>query len=109
MTFSAFYVSLGSLSFQTYRSAPKIAGFSTPQGPITRKTARAVALPSAVLSRSQAVDQPLRIAIVGALGKGWAHARALQSLRGATLSAVVDRAPEANQVAVELDVPFYNS
>ncbi len=55
------------------------------------------------------MDQPLRIAIVGALGKGWTHARALQGLRGATLSAVVDRAPEANQVAVELDVPFYNS
>ena len=51
------------------------------------------------------MDELLRIAVVGALGKGKAHAKALQGLRGATLSAVVDRAPEANQVAVELDVP----
>src|SRR5947209_7565149 len=51
----------------------------------------------------------MRIAVVGALGKGKSHAAAIRSVRGAVLSAIVDRDPDAAAVAAELGVPFFRS
>src|SRR5260221_14582496 len=50
----------------------------------------------------------LRVAVIGALGKGKSHAQALRVTRGASLAALVDPAPQAGALAAELDVPLFS-
>jgi len=49
----------------------------------------------------------VRIAIVGAMGKGGAHARMLAKMECAVLTAIVDHNPAVAALANELGVPFF--
>ena len=52
---------------------------------------------------------PLRIAVIGVMGKGKSHSSLFPKLHRAVLTAVVDRNPDAAAIARKLNVPFFSS